>query len=1026
MKQAVLKIFFSVFFVVFPLCGAMDNDLLYLPVVVYAHDSFKHNHEQGALQYQLVKSHLTSAHSINQRLHHKIEYHYQQQFLASSLGKHLVDTKIQRIDQGINHARTVLNQCCKPGYENRAALHDFLQLKIEYQKLNKQLIDIKQSMASILFTANGTPRALSKIDCQRLAAYVQKFEQCVAQSKHTDPEYLINELTANPAEYQLFSDKDLQQTLCTNKTLQHIGQLINACDQKDFQQAVDLLRPYNLGEVFKENVSANNNFERSYYNEQFQQHYNEVGLEKQFSEDPYFHAVNESLMREKYSQQVSDDTWHEKPFAVQLKEKLKNPFATPHTVNKELAWRKDMHNALLRQIPNEKHTPALKHFLYGYISFMQPNDMRSCCQLLAYSCGTEKGQQLYSSLHDQKGTPYLLVVHESVMQNITLSEKIQLPQHAAERECFYNLLALQSAGICPQPLFEKALYAINQVCVRSDKVTTQAYRVMTQSIVHACYAGDIGLAEKYSLFLDIEKWNSRSNQIHKQTLPVAAALMQRVYDPRVEITAQQKQEYVRELKTLYDNYTQAVIEQKVYAQNLFVGYLEKISSLDLKLIDNAGICTTNEQQIKNEDAAAHQTNYAQCQVQYLIEKYVEPFISFDSKSLTAKIFGTEQVEQFKQLCADETIGAKMYAAWQEADAKGQTLVPQYLESVSANEMIDYLDGLQARFARDTESYLLKVTNLHGAASDKVNYAMRCFEKANVIGGIELIKQAISMEQVVAHPLVAAQKLVDGAGTLINFTGKCLITCLPPQMLSTVAQQYRMQCQQEISAVMRALWHMPLYEKYKIAINMVSGHYFTDACVNILSKVKPFLNNTYERLYVALNKNDIFNKIEQAITDKLAKVLGDQVKAIETFEEVRNAHLAHMSTSHNDPPKTIKAPKNATSSTAKKTAEIAPAAAKELENAYHFSKEVIDDAVKFGLKKSKVEHTFGQAKHNLEPLVKQCGGYEETLRGIFEGLSGKVEINGIFEEVPVIVGKYTVHISGCVIDGVVRVGTFFIK
>jgi hypothetical protein len=52
--------------------------------------------------------------------------------------------------------------------------------------------------------------------------------------------------------------------------------------------------------------------------------------------------------------------------------------------------------------------------------------------------------------------------------------------------------------------------------------------------------------------------------------------------------------------------------------------------------------------------------------------------------------------------------------------------------------------------------------------------------------------------------------------------------------------------------------------------------------------------------------------------------------------------------------------------------------------------------------------------------------ENTIRAVIEGLKGKVSFNQIFEDVRISVAGYEVYVRGRVMDGVPKIGTFFIK
>ena len=91
----------------------------------------------------------------------------------------------------------------------------------------------------------------------------------------------------------------------------------------------------------------------------------------------------------------------------------------------------------------------------------------------------------------------------------------------------------------------------------------------------------------------------------------------------------------------------------------------------------------------------------------------------------------------------------------------------------------------------------------------------------------------------------------------------------------------------------------------------------------------------------------------------------------------------------------------------------------------FTKSTIDDAVNYAMR-AKQTHIFEKAAHNLDPLVKQLGERENTLRAVLNAANGRLPSRGVFENIPVNVKGYTVYIRGRVHDGIPKLGTMFIK
>jgi hypothetical protein len=77
--------------------------------------------------------------------------------------------------------------------------------------------------------------------------------------------------------------------------------------------------------------------------------------------------------------------------------------------------------------------------------------------------------------------------------------------------------------------------------------------------------------------------------------------------------------------------------------------------------------------------------------------------------------------------------------------------------------------------------------------------------------------------------------------------------------------------------------------------------------------------------------------------------------------------------------------------------------------------------------NKLHHIFGKAGHNLGPLVQEIGSQEATVSAVEAAAQVAVAsqgLAGIFETTVNIAGQNVV-VRGNVMEGVARVGTFFI-
>jgi len=77
--------------------------------------------------------------------------------------------------------------------------------------------------------------------------------------------------------------------------------------------------------------------------------------------------------------------------------------------------------------------------------------------------------------------------------------------------------------------------------------------------------------------------------------------------------------------------------------------------------------------------------------------------------------------------------------------------------------------------------------------------------------------------------------------------------------------------------------------------------------------------------------------------------------------------------------------------------------------------------------NKLVHIFGNARHNLGPLVQKLGSQEATFSAVQNAAQAAVRnqsLSGVFQTTVNVAGQNVV-VRGNVIDGVARIGTFFV-
>ncbi|MDP3327028.1 MAG: hypothetical protein Q8S60_01935, partial [Parvibaculum sp.] len=78
--------------------------------------------------------------------------------------------------------------------------------------------------------------------------------------------------------------------------------------------------------------------------------------------------------------------------------------------------------------------------------------------------------------------------------------------------------------------------------------------------------------------------------------------------------------------------------------------------------------------------------------------------------------------------------------------------------------------------------------------------------------------------------------------------------------------------------------------------------------------------------------------------------------------------------------------------------------------------------------NKIAHIFGQARHNLDPLVQKMGSQEAVFRAVHNATQAAVRNQGLtgqYQTTVNIVGQRVV-VTGKVINGTARIGTFYIR
>ncbi len=94
--------------------------------------------------------------------------------------------------------------------------------------------------------------------------------------------------------------------------------------------------------------------------------------------------------------------------------------------------------------------------------------------------------------------------------------------------------------------------------------------------------------------------------------------------------------------------------------------------------------------------------------------------------------------------------------------------------------------------------------------------------------------------------------------------------------------------------------------------------------------------------------------------------------------------------------------------------------------YKFSEEIINQAKKEVMIENNRHHIYDNPDHKLAPLVEEFGSQEKLADAIIRELNGKINQDGIFKNIPVVIKDRIVLVRGSVVNGLVKIGTYFIE
>ncbi len=78
--------------------------------------------------------------------------------------------------------------------------------------------------------------------------------------------------------------------------------------------------------------------------------------------------------------------------------------------------------------------------------------------------------------------------------------------------------------------------------------------------------------------------------------------------------------------------------------------------------------------------------------------------------------------------------------------------------------------------------------------------------------------------------------------------------------------------------------------------------------------------------------------------------------------------------------------------------------------------------------NKLNHIFGKSGHKLGPLVSQFGNEQTAFQAVEQAAvaeANRLGLSGVFEIALANVGGFNVTVRGNIVNGILRIGTFFI-
>ncbi|MEX0940800.1 MAG: EndoU domain-containing protein [Candidatus Babeliales bacterium] len=793
-----------------------------------------------------------------------------------------LSTKMQVIEQEINHTLNILRNCCLKDEKYRLYLPEFVSLKIQESTLNSYLISTKEKMARILFK-NGVPQKLTESDRKDLNKLIDSLEKQTKEWFKYDYYTIVKEIDNASSSYKCFNDSQLEKQLSSSQPLQQITEVMDLCKKDEFQKAAEIINQ-NKGfwHFVNESRQVHKSFLRKLYLTHFKNKFDEFGIDKKFQKDPLYKTIRKHIIAEQCSLSTVERI------------KKNNAIPIPDEKMKEFfIYREELYNNLLQTVGITKPSPEVSEFLYNVVLFLDDTQnfhkMAHFCAHGAYrdSYMLEE-KDVYDQLFDERGLPkFLDIFNNELLKDINIPANIHFKEHAIERECLFNLARLDVNDEQLKNIVNDGIQCIMKACDTENLKVALAYRSLAQSFVHAIYHQQSDALLKCGNVLQINT-NERHIKLQLRLIPIIASLAERIHHSNLVVNEEKK--YAEDiLLSIDDLYGKVIHQNSVFSENKLQKICNRIEQQNLVgAFKNDGLFINPQETIIARFDIDEQKQFGLLNI---IEEEKNALIKCNPIETVEKTFGLDAQcleyiflnEQERAIVSDidnnqvliEKINTIVTDMQNEAPSILTTTIPSNIGELSLKEYIAYINELQEKIALRRDAFFIGLGSKHRQA---INKCINILSKYSEIAGLELLKKAVETTDMIQHPIEATYNLVKGTGQLLHFMGKFAVAYSGDLPLQDLQIQYR----KEIDEVLTTLYELPTYQKFSLLINYCADTFVWRGFSTVLVKTKPLLINASNQL-LQVGQQVIKVPEQFNLINKLRNLAQKEVRAIEAIE-----------------------------------------------------------------------------------------------------------------------------------------------